>query len=45
MAIWYTLRPISIFDDHLVDIFHGALVYFSMFFGMLHQEKSGNPDG
>jgi hypothetical protein len=34
MVIWYILRPFG--------TFHGHLVYFSCF-GMLHQEKSGNP--
>jgi hypothetical protein len=29
---------------HLFGIFHGHLVYFSRF-GMLQQEKSGNPAG
>jgi hypothetical protein len=33
-AISYSLRPLGIFCDHLV--------YFSSF-GMLHEEKSGNP--
>jgi hypothetical protein len=34
MAIWYILWPFG--------IFYGYLVYFSRF-GMLYQEKSGNP--
>jgi hypothetical protein len=43
MAIWSILRPFG----HLAilwpfDIFYGYLVYFSRF-GMLYQEKSGNP--
>jgi hypothetical protein len=33
-ANWYILRPFGTFCDHLV--------YFSLF-GMLHQNKSGNP--
>jgi hypothetical protein len=33
-AIWYYLWPFG--------IFYGHLVYFSRF-GILHQEKSGNP--
>jgi hypothetical protein len=33
-AIWYILLPF--------DIFYGNLIYFSNF-GILYQEKSGNP--
>jgi hypothetical protein len=36
MTIWYILRPFDIFG------FYGHLVGFSRF-GMLYQEKSGNP--
>jgi hypothetical protein len=54
-AIWPILLPFGLFYCHLVyftaiwqilcpfGIFHGCLVYFSRF-GMLFQEKSGNPD-
>jgi hypothetical protein len=34
-AIWYILWPFGIFYSHLWYIFP--------YFGMLHQEKSGNP--
>jgi hypothetical protein len=34
-SIWYTLWPLG--------IFYGQLGYFSRF-GMLYQEKSGNPE-
>jgi hypothetical protein len=40
MDIWSTLRPFGIFYGR--SVFCGHLVYFSHF-GMLHQEKSGNP--
>jgi hypothetical protein len=41
MAIWNILRTFGIFYDHLVHI--GVhFVHFSGF-GMMHQEKSGNP--
>jgi hypothetical protein len=36
MAIWPILRPF--------DTFNGYLVYVYYNFGMLYQEKSGNPD-
>jgi hypothetical protein len=39
MAIWNILRPFGIFYGHLVDF-----VVFCYIFGMLYQEKSGNPD-
>jgi hypothetical protein len=54
MAIWYILWPFGIFYGHLVyfmavwyilwpfGIFYGHLVYFPHF-GLLYQEKSGNP--
>jgi hypothetical protein len=41
MAIWSILQPL--------EVFYGHLVYFVVFwyifpgFGILHQEKSGNP--
>jgi hypothetical protein len=41
IAIWSILRPFGIYCGHLVH-FKVSLVYFSRF-GMLHQEKSGNP--
>jgi hypothetical protein len=34
-AVWYILCPFGIFDDYLV--------YFYSF-GILYQDKSGNPD-
>jgi hypothetical protein len=43
IGIWYILRPF--------DIFYGHLVYFVLTwyvfprFGILNQQKSGNPDG
>jgi hypothetical protein len=56
IAFWSNLRPFGIIFAHLVyfvaiwyvllpfgGIFYGYLVYFSRF-GMLYQEKSGNPD-
>jgi hypothetical protein len=42
IALWSFLRPFGLFCDHLVYIFYGYLVNFSRF-GMLYQEKSGNP--
>jgi hypothetical protein len=42
MAIWSILLPLGTFYRHLV-YFVAILVYFSRF-GMLYQEKSGNPD-
>jgi hypothetical protein len=49
MAIWYTLHQFGIFYGHLVYsvfiwYFLWSFEYFS-FFGMLYQEKSGNPAG
>jgi hypothetical protein len=38
MAVWSILRPFGIFCGHVVYF----MVYFSCF-GMLYQEKSGNP--
>jgi hypothetical protein len=42
MAIWYIVLPIHIFYDHLVYF----LLIWNIFphFGMLKQDKSGNPD-
>jgi hypothetical protein len=42
-AIWSILRLFGIFGN-LFSICYGYLLYFSRF-GMLHQEKSGNPVG
>jgi hypothetical protein len=54
-AIWYILWPFCQFYGHLIyhkaiwyilrpfGIFYGHLVYFPRF-GMLHPDKSGNPD-
>jgi hypothetical protein len=39
-AIWDILWPFGIFCGRLV---YGSLLYLSRF-GMLYQEKSGNPD-
>jgi hypothetical protein len=41
MAIWFILLPFGIFCGHF-GIVYGYLANFSRF-GMLHQEKSGNP--
>jgi hypothetical protein len=41
MAIWSILPPLRIFYGHL-EYFVVIFVYSSRF-GMLHQEKSGNP--
>jgi hypothetical protein len=43
VAIWYILWPFGIFCGHLAYLLYVHLVYFSRF-GMLDQEKSGNPD-
>jgi hypothetical protein len=47
MAIWYILWPFGIFNGDLVHIWLlGKFVviwYISPRFGILHQEKSGNP--
>jgi hypothetical protein len=44
MDIWSILRPFEIFYGHLVRLVVIWYTYFSPRFGMLHQEKSGNPD-
>jgi hypothetical protein len=41
MAIWSILRPFGTLVAILV--YFRVIVIFSRFFGMLHQEKSGNP--
>jgi hypothetical protein len=41
MPIWSVLRPFSISCGHF-GLFYGHLVHLSRF-GMLYQEKSGNP--
>jgi hypothetical protein len=54
-AIWSILQPFGLFYSHLIflqplGMFYGHLVYIVVIwcicsrFGMLHQEKSGNPD-
>jgi hypothetical protein len=41
LAIWSILRPFGIFCDHLV---HFAFIwYIFSAFGIMYQEKSGNP--
>jgi hypothetical protein len=41
MTIWNTLRPFGIFYDHLV---HFVLIWYIFSgFGIMYQEKSGNP--
>jgi hypothetical protein len=43
MASWSILRPFGIFSGYLVYL---RVIWYSVFpFGMLNQEKSGNPDG
>jgi hypothetical protein len=42
IATWSILRPFGVHILWPFSIFHGYLVYFSRF-GMLYQEKSGNP--
>jgi hypothetical protein len=42
MAIWNILPTFGIFYDHLVHIV--LIWYISSVFGIMHQEKSGNPD-
>jgi hypothetical protein len=41
MPIWSILRPLEIFYGHLVDFV--VIWYIFPRFGMLYQEKSGNP--
>jgi hypothetical protein len=41
MTIWSILRPLEIFYGHLV--FFVVICYISPRFGILYQEKSGNP--
>jgi hypothetical protein len=42
MTIWSILWIFRIFCDHLVHI--GLIWYIFSSFGIMHQEKSGNPD-
>jgi hypothetical protein len=42
MAIWSVLRSLGIFCGHLV---YFMAIWYLFRFGMLYQEKSGNPDG
>jgi hypothetical protein len=42
MVIWSILRPFDIFYGHLVYLV--VIGYSFPRFGILHQEKSGNPD-
>jgi hypothetical protein len=44
MAIWSILRPFGIFCGRLLYFMVICKVYFSRF-GMLYQDKSGNPGG
>jgi hypothetical protein len=41
MAIWYMLWPFGACYDHLVNFIF--IRYINSCFGMLYQEKSGNP--
>jgi hypothetical protein len=41
MAFWSILRPYVIYSGHLADLI--VIWYIFSRFGMLHQEKSGNP--
>jgi hypothetical protein len=41
MAIWYVLWPFGTFLGHLVQFM--VIWYIFSHFGMLNQEKSGNP--
>jgi hypothetical protein len=41
MTIWSILRPLEIFYGHLV--YFVVIWYISPRFGILYQEKSGNP--
>jgi hypothetical protein len=41
MTIWPILRPLEIFYCHLV--YFVVIWYIFLHFGILHQEKSGNP--
>jgi hypothetical protein len=41
MTIWSILRPLEIFYDHLE--YFEAIWYIFPLFGILDQEKSGNP--
>jgi hypothetical protein len=43
MTIWIILRPLEIFYGHLV--YFVVIWYIFPRFGILDQEKSGNPDG
>jgi hypothetical protein len=42
LTIWSILRPLEIFYGHLV--YFVVIRYIFPRFGMLYQEKSGNPD-
>jgi hypothetical protein len=42
MTIWSILRPLEIFYGHLVN--YVVIWYIFLRFGILDQEKSGNPD-
>jgi hypothetical protein len=42
MTIWSILRPLEIFYGHLVNFM--VIWYIFLHFGILDQEKSGNPD-
>jgi hypothetical protein len=41
MTIWSSLRPLEVFNGHLV--YFVVIWYIFPRFGMLYQEKSGNP--
>jgi hypothetical protein len=50
VSYWYILYPFGQSSGHLVYIFYGTLVLFVVIwyiffrFGMMYDEKSGNPD-
>jgi hypothetical protein len=43
MAIWNILQTVGIFYDHLVDFVF--IWYIFSCFGIMYQDKSGNPGG
>jgi hypothetical protein len=45
MTIWNIFWRFGIFYDHLVHLVHFAIIWYVQFsgFGIMYQEKSGNP--